>query len=64
MERKTLYDGELKNIRHKTKQVFNKQGIYPFLDDGIDGGGESTGDIPGFQIFRLWPEISVLEDNE
>ena len=56
------YEDELKEIRRKTRRVFNRHGIYPFLDDGIQGDGSTgPGDIPGFQIFQLWPDIDIKD---
>lgn len=60
---KSVYDSELREIRHKSKIVYSKHGILPFLD-GSGMQVHSDGYIPGFQIFRLWPEISVIDDPE
>ena len=56
------YEDELGEIRKKTRKVFNRQGIYPFLGDGIRGDGSNgRGEIPGFQIFQLWPDIDIKD---
>ena len=63
----SLYNDELKSIKHKSKRVFNKYGIYPFLGNSLKPYDRTPreGGIDGFQIFRLWPEISIFyEDDE
>jgi len=57
------YDDELREINRKTKQVYIKKGIYPFLDENINGNG-LTGEIPGFSIFRLYDWDYYIEDDE
>lgn len=49
------YMDELKEINHKSKLVYLKHGIRPFLTDDICS--KRNDNIPGFQIERLYPRI-------
>jgi hypothetical protein len=52
------YQDELREINHKSRIVYNRRGIYPFLDDGICGDmAVRPKEIPGYQIFYLYPKI-------
>jgi len=59
----SLYMDELNDIKRKTRQVFNRSGIYPFLDDG-NLREELDDEIPGFQIFSLWGDDYGVKDEE
>ena len=52
-----LYGDELREINRKTRQVYLKRGIYPFLDSNATRDSDSYDCIPGFQIERLYPKI-------
>jgi len=54
---------ELNDIKRKTRQVFNRSGMYPFLDDG-NLREELDDEIPGFQIFSLWGDEYGVKDEE
>ena len=53
---KRLWDDEQREINRKTRQVYYREGIYPFLDDGWHDW-EKPPYITGFQIERLYPKI-------
>ena len=60
----TPYSDELKEINRKSKQVWLKRGIYPFLGSGLRNGDHIPSDgIDGFQIFSLYPKIFDDEDS-
>jgi len=52
-----LYDSELREINRKTRQVYLKRGIYPFLGSHATPDHDSYDCIEGFQIERLFPKI-------
>lgn len=52
------YQEELNEINRKSRIVYSRYGIYPFLRDDLTDN--SMGHIPGFQIERLYP--TILED--
>jgi hypothetical protein len=59
------YSDELREIKRKEKQLYNKRGIYPFLDDGIYGEGHNKKKgISGFQTFRLYDWNYYIEDDD
>ena len=53
------YNAELREIRRKSRLVYSKKGIYPFLGSSLgEGNNYHRGEIPGFQIFSLWGKIA------
>ena len=59
-----IYNGELREIRRKSRQVYRKHGIRPFLTDSVPGKESYfDGDIPGFQIFRLFDFDDIICDD-
>jgi hypothetical protein len=57
---RSIYADELREIRRKSRQVYAKHGITPFLSDSARMNRKSSDvsdGIPGFQIFSLWGDI-------
>jgi len=59
-----VYSDELLEIRRKSRLVYQKRGIYPFLDVGPWDLKYKSGSIPGYQIFSLWSSIPGIVDEK
>ena len=55
-----LYDDELRSINRKSRQVYLKYGVIPFISDmgKVNRSLKKNSlHLPGFQIERLYPKI-------